>query len=128
MGAQRARFVVTVQAALMRAAGEFGEEAGIAELKSRALASAAALDYVLMLASGSAGTRIPRRDAERAIAEGCTRAVEDLLACGAAIAALGTPAALEFAHTTAHALHAFADEGSLASDDRRFALIALANA
>jgi len=92
------------------------------------LATAAALDYVLMLATGTAGVRIPERDAERAMHEGITRAVDDLIASATTIAESGTPAAIAFAREAAGPLRAVMREETLTSDERTFAVIALANA
>src|SRR5579875_2184791 len=105
MGAARAELVVALQRALMRAAGDFGKEPAVAAHAGRVLAAAAALDYVLMLARGDAGVRIPAEDAERAMHDGIARAVDELIRIGGALSAEG-----------------------LGGDDRRFAVIALANA
>ncbi len=127
MGAARTQVVIDLQASLMRAVGEFGADAGFAPLKERTLATAAALDYVLMLASGAAGTRILERDAERAIHDGCARAVDDLIAAAAAISAIGSPRARVFTREAARSLNAAIAAEGLATDARRFALIALVN-
>ena len=128
MGAERPRLVVDLQAALLRAASEFGEEEAFAPHHARVLASAAALDYVLMLVTGTAGVRIPERDAERAIHEGFLRGVDDLIAAATTIAQLGTPAARAFACECAKPLREIVREEALESDERSFAVIALANA
>jgi len=128
MGAERADHVVALQAALLRAAGEFGAGAAFDDLRPRVLATAAALDYVLMLARGAAGARIPERDAERAMHEGLARAVDDLIAAATAIASSGAPGAAAFARETAQSLLRVLREESLDGDERRFAVIALANA
>jgi hypothetical protein len=112
----------------MRAAREFGDDDRFAPQTPRVLATAAALDYVLMLATGTAGTRIPHDDAERAMREGIARAVDDLLASAATIGALETTEAKEFARETARTLREVVRSEGLESDERRFALIALANA
>lgn len=127
MGAERPGVVAALQAALMRAAGDFGDEEGFGPYRGRVLATAAALDYVLMLATGSAGVRIPQRDAERAIHDGIARAVDDLIAVATAIAQRETPAALAFARATATTLLAVVRDEELTTDERSFALIALAN-
>jgi hypothetical protein len=127
MGAARTQVVIALQGALMRAVGEFGGDPRMAPMRERALATAAALDYVLMLVSGAAGTRILERDAERAIHDGVARAVDDLIAAGTAIAKIGTPKARAYARLTAKALQDAVQAEGLATDDRRFALIALAN-
>ena len=128
MGAERPRLVVELQAALLRAAGEFGEEEAFVPHHARVLATAAALDYVLMLATGTAGVRIPERDAERAIHEGFVRGVDDLIAAATTIAALGTPPARAFARESAKSLRAIVRDEALENDERSFAVIALANA
>lgn len=128
MGAARAELVVALQGALMRAASGFGAEPAVAPHAGRVLAAAAALDYVLMLARGDAGVRIPAEDAERAMRDGITRAVDELIRIAGAIATLGSADARAFAHEVARTIgDALAAEG-LGGDDRRFAVIALANA
>jgi hypothetical protein len=128
VGAERAAVVVALQGALLRAAREFADAPPFEEHRSRVLATAAALDYVLMLASGTAGVRIAEREAQRAIRDGLVRAVDDLIAVAAAIAQIGTPPAIAFARSTARSLSEILRDEHLASDDRRFAVIALANA
>jgi hypothetical protein len=128
VGAERPDVVVALQTALLRAVAGFGDEERFVPHKSRVLATAAALDYVLMLATGTTGVRIPERDAERAIRDGIARAVDDLIAVGAVIAEAGTPDAIAFARTTARTLRAVLRDEHLANDERSFALIALANA
>jgi len=81
-----------------------------------------------MLATGTAGVRIPVRDAERAMHEGITRGVDDLIVAAAAIVEIGTPAAASFARDVAKSLREILREEDLASDERSFAVIALANA
>ena len=128
MGAERGDVVVALQSALLRAAAEFGEDDAFAELRPRALATAAALDYVLMLARNAAGARIPERDAERAMHEGIARAVDDLIAAATAVARSDAPGAGAFARAAAQSLQRALREEALEDDDRRFAVIALANA
>lgn len=128
MGSERPGIVVALQTALLRAAGDFGEDEMFAPYRGRVLATAAALDYVLMLVTGSAGVRIPERDAERAIHDGIARAVDDLIAVSAALAEGGAPSAVAFARTTANTLFGVLRDEDLATDERSFALIALANA
>ena len=128
MGAERARLVVALQAALLRAAADFGAHEKLAPHQTRLLATAAGLDYVLMLATGTAGVRIPERDAERAMREGITRGVDDLILAAGAIAEIPTPSASAFAREAAKALREILREEDLASDARSFAVIALANA
>ena len=127
MGADRTQIVIALQGSLMRAVGEFGGDPRVLPLRERALATAAALDYVLMLVSGAAGTRILERDAERAIHDGVVRAVDELIAAATAIAKIGTPKARAFARGAAKALLEAVNTEGLATDERRFALIALAN-
>lgn len=112
----------------MRAVGEFGEADGVEPLHARVLATAAALDYVLMLATGATGVRIPERDAERAIRDGIARGVDDLILVATAIGRGGTPAAVAFARDAAKSVRALVREEGLESDARSFAAIALANA
>ncbi len=128
MGAERAELVVALQAALLRSASEFGSDAAFEEVRPRVLATAAALDYVLMLARGAAGARIPERDAERAMREGMTRAVDDLIAAATTIVRSDLPGGAAFARQSAQSLLRVLREESLEGDDRRFAIIALANA
>lgn len=128
MGAERARLVVVLQRTLLGAVAEFGQEPGFAPHKERVLATAAALDYVLMLATESAGTRIPAADAERAIHDGLARGVDSLIAVATSVAKIGTPRAGAFAHETAATLGTIVRAEGLADHERTFALIALANA
>ncbi|MDB5027289.1 MAG: hypothetical protein JWO66_978 [Candidatus Eremiobacteraeota bacterium] len=128
MDADRARVVVALQSALMRSVGEFGDVPGFDAYRPRALATAAALDYVLMLATGTTGVRIPERDAERAIHDGIARAVDELIAVASAIARAGTPEGVAFAREAATSLRDVLRTESLQRDDRTFAVIALANA
>ncbi len=128
MGAERARLVVALQETLLRAVAEFGDDARFAPHKPRVLATAAALDYVLMLVSGSAGTRIPAADAERAIRAGFARGVDDLIAAATAIAGIGSAPAGAFARAAAKTAGSIARAEGLSDDERTFALIALANA
>ena len=112
----------------MRAVGEFGEDESFAPHRTRVLATAAALDYVLMLATGATGVRIPERDAERAMHEGMARGVDDLIAVATALARTGTPPAIAFSRAAATSLRAILREEQLDNDERSFAVIALANA
>jgi hypothetical protein len=127
VGADRSQLVVALQATLMRAVAEFGDDAKFASYKARVLATAAALDYVLMLVTGSAGTRIPAGDAERAIREGIVRGVDDLIAVATGVARIGSPAADAFARESAKMLLTITRAEGLTDDERTFALIALAN-
>jgi hypothetical protein len=128
MGTERADVVVTLQEALMRAARDFGNAPAFEPHAARVLATAASLDYVLMLARGATGSRIGERDAERAIHEGIIRAVDDLILAADAIASASTPPATAFAHEIAKMLAEVVREEALRTDARTFALIALANA
>jgi len=128
MGAERADRVVALQAALLRAASEFGSEPAFDDVRPRVLATAASLDYVLMLARRAAGARIPERDADRAIHEGIVRAVDDCIVAATAIARTDAPGAAAYARDVAHALQQVLREDSVDGDDRRFAVIVLANA
>lgn len=128
MGAERARLVAQLQATLMRAVGDFGSDERFASQTTRVLATAASLDYVLMLATDTAGVRIAHDDAERAMRDGIARAVDDLLASATTIAAFGTPEGSAFARETALRLREVLRSEGLENDERRFALIALANA
>jgi len=112
----------------MRAVGDFGDDAAVETQRARVLATAAALDYVLMLATGTTGVRIPRRDAERAIRDGIARAVDDLIVAANAVERIGTPAAAAFARDAAKSLREVLREEGLENDERSFAVIALANA
>ncbi len=128
MGAERARLVAALQGALLRAAADFGGEPRFAPHEQRVLATAAALDYVLMLVSESAGTRIAAADAQRAIREGVVRGVDDLIAAATSIARIGSPRAGAFARETAKTVGAITRAEGIVDDERTFALIALANA
>ena len=128
MGAERARLVVALQSALMRAVGEFGGDPAFEPHRARVLATAAALDYVLMLATETAGVRIAERDAERAMREGIARGVDDLLAAAGAVARTASPEGRAFAREVAVSLRTAIREEGLENDERTFALIALANA
>jgi hypothetical protein len=128
MGIDRADLVVALQEALMRAARDFGDVDGFRPHAPRVLATAAALDYVLMLTRGAAGTRIVERDAERAIHEGIARAVDDVIFAANAIAEEQTAASTAFAHAASKTLREVVRAEGLRTDERAFALIALANA
>ncbi len=104
VGAERAALVVALQGGLLRAVAEFGDDERFAPHKERVLATAAALDYVLMLASGSTGARIPADDAERAIRAGMVRGVDGLIAVAGSIARIGSPRATAFAREAATTL------------------------
>ncbi|BDE07859.1 hypothetical protein WPS_31350 [Vulcanimicrobium alpinum] len=116
-----------LQGALIRAVRDFGDTPEFASGKDRALATAASLDYVLMLVRGAAGARILERDAQRAIKDGVVRAVDDLIASATAIVAVGSPEAHAFAREAVSVLRAALAFEGLATHERRFALIALAN-
>jgi hypothetical protein len=128
VGTGRAQLVVALQTALLRAVAEFGDDESFEPHRARVLATAAALDYVLMLATGTTGVRIPARDAERAIHEGMARAVDDLIAVATTIGRIGTQPAVGFSRDAAASLRAILRDEQLETDDRSFAVIALANA
>ena len=96
-------------------------------LAPRALGAAASLDYALMLATGSAGARIAKLDAERGVREALARCVDDGIALATAIAAIDDPRARSFAHGAARTLRAALDACGEKDDARTFTLIALAN-
>jgi hypothetical protein len=100
--------------------------AGVAQHEAQALAAAAALDYVLMLATQTAHAPIPALEAERAIHDGIARAVDDALVLLRAIAGVNDRAARSFVRNGVATVRAAMAAESIASDERRFALIALA--
>lgn len=101
--------------------------AAVADQSHRFLATAASLDYVLMLATDSAGTRIATDDAQRAMREGMTRAVDDVLLLLRAVAAVPGAEARAFAREGLRTVRSAIDMEGLGDDERRFALIALAS-
>ncbi len=125
MGADRALIVVALQALLMGGVRNFQADPGVAAQSHRVLATAASLDYVLMLTTDSAGTRIPAEDARRAIREGFARAVDDALVLLRVLTARGDADARSFAREGLRTVRAAIEAEALANDDRRFALIAL---
>ncbi|GAC1411505.1 MAG: hypothetical protein NVSMB64_21360 [Candidatus Velthaea sp.] len=126
MGADRGLLVVALQALLMGGVRSFGDDPAVAACTQRTLATAAALDYVLMLATDTAGVRIAHDDAERAMRDGFARAVDDGIALVRAIASIGEPDAGAFAREGLRTLRSAIDGESLADDTRTFAMIALA--
>ena len=128
MGAERSQLVVDLQSALMRAVSDFGGDERFGPATNRVLAAAAALDYVLMLATGTAGVRIAHDDAERAIREGIARAADELLSAATIVAGLGSREAQDFARENARMLRDVLRAEGLETEERRFALIALVNA
>jgi hypothetical protein len=126
MGADRALLVVALQTLLMGGVRNYGEDEVVAQQTPRALASAAALDYVLMLATETAGVRIAHDDAERAIHEGFIRAVDDGMRLIRAVAGTGDPDAIAFAREALRTFRAAMDAENINDDERRFTLIALA--
>jgi hypothetical protein len=128
VGVDRADVVVALQTALMRAARDFGDVSVFQPHAERVLATAAALDYVLMLARGATEMPIPAGEAERAIHAGIVRGVDDLILAADAIASDRTPEATAFAHEAAKSLRDALGAEDLGTDARTFALIALANA
>jgi hypothetical protein len=127
VSAHRASLVVALQTLLMCGVRDFDADPGVAAHAKRMLATAAALDYVLMLATDAAGTRIPPDDAARAMRAGIARAVDDSIVLLRVILACDGIAARTFVREGVRTLHAAIDAESLASDDRRFAMIALAS-
>jgi hypothetical protein len=127
VGADRALNVVGVQALLMSGVRDYRALAAVARHESQLLASAAALDYVLMLATQTAGAPVPAAQADRAIRDGLARAVDDALLLLRAIAAARDSAAHAFVRNGLATLRAAIDAEALADDNRRFALIALAD-
>lgn len=98
----------------------------VAPLESGALASAAALDYVLMLATQTAHAPIPAAEADRAIRDGIARAVDDALLLLRAIAAAPHGTARAFVRDGLHTVKAAMQAEGLTDHQRRFAVIALA--
>jgi ADP-ribose pyrophosphatase len=126
VGADRALIAAALQSLLMMGVRNYAADGTVASLTHRALATAASLDYVLMLATGTAGTRIPPDDAARAIHDGFARAVDDGLALLRAIVHLEEPAARAFVRDGIRTLRSAIEAEALADDDRRFAMIVLA--
>ncbi len=104
---------------------DYGSHAAVAAQTHRLLATAASLDYVLMLATGSAGTRIGAADAQRAIHAGLARAIDDALLLLRMLAPLDDPAARTFARAGLRTVRSTIEAEALSQDDRTFALIAL---
>lgn len=127
MGSVGAVNVVGLQALLMSGVRDFRELDGVARQESQALASAAALDYVLMLATQTSNAPIPAEQAERAICDGIARAADDALLLLRAIAGAGDRAAHAFVRDGLETIRAAIGAAGLADDNRRFALIALAD-
>ncbi len=115
-----------LQSLLMTGVRNYAADSAVATLTHRVLATAASLDYVLMLATDTAGTRIPPDDAARAIHDGFARAVDDGLGLLRAIVRLAEPQARSFVKDGLRTLRAAIEVEALADDDRRFALIVLA--
>jgi hypothetical protein len=126
VGADRALSVVALQALLMSGVRNYSDLGGVAGQTHRLLATAASLDYVLMLATDAAGTRIPPSDAQRAIREGFARAIDDALLLLGAIVQHDDAAAHLFARDGLRTVRRAIQAESLADDDRTFAMIALA--
>jgi hypothetical protein len=127
MGVERADRVVALQGLLLTGVRDYGTGDAVARCSTRMLATAASLDYVLMLATGTAGVRIAERDASHAIAEGFARGVDDALALLRAILDDDHDFGTDFVRDQVPALRAAIQAEDLASDDRTFALIALAS-
>jgi hypothetical protein len=126
VGVDRAVSVVALQGLLMTGVRDFGEHAGVRAQTHRLLATAASLDYVLMLATGSAGTRIAPADAQRAIRAGLARAVDDALLLLGALALVDDGQTRTFAREGMRTVRSTIASEELTEDDRTFALIALA--
>lgn len=126
MGVDRALSVVALQALLMNGVRNYRADAAVAAQIERALATAASLDYVLMLATDSAGTRLPADDVRRAIRDGFARAVDDALPFLRAVAQVDDAAARSFVREGLRIVRSAIEAEALADDDRTFALIALA--
>jgi hypothetical protein len=127
VGVNRALNVVALQALLMSGVRNYRDYPDVAAQSHRVLASAASLDYVLMLATDSAGTRIPADDAQRAIREGMSRAIDDALLLLRAIVQVNDIDARAFTREGLRTVRAAIDVEELADDKRSFALIALAD-
>jgi hypothetical protein len=126
VGADRALIAVALQSLLMTGVRDYGDDAAVAAQTDRFLATAASLDYVLMLATGSAGTGVPPEDARRAIHAGFARALDDGLGLLQAIVRLDRTGARAFVREALRTLRSALDTEALGDDDRTFALIALA--
>jgi len=127
VGADRALIAVALQSLLMTGVRNYSDNAAVAGQTHRFLATAASLDYVLMLASGSAGARISADDTRRAIRAGFARAVDDGLVLLRAIVGIGTAGARRFVRAELATLRSAIESEALADDNRSFALISLAN-
>jgi hypothetical protein len=127
VGVNRALNVVALQALLMSGVRNYRDYPDVAAQSHRVLATAASLDYVLMLATDSAGTRIPPDDAQRAIREGMSRAIDDALLLLRAIVQVNDIDARAFTREGLRTVRAAIDVEELADDQRSFALIALAD-
>jgi hypothetical protein len=79
-----------------------------------------------MLATQTAHAPIPAPEADRAIRDGIARAVDDALVLLRAIAAINDGAARSFVRSGVTTVRAAMAAESIAGDERRFALIALA--
>ena len=126
MGVDRALIVVELQTLLMSGIRNYREHAGVAGQTHRMLATAASLDYVLMLVTDSAGTRIPSADAQRAIREGLARAVDDALVLLRAMIGVDAAGARAFSRDGLRTVRSAIDAEALGNDERMFATIALA--
>ena len=127
MGTDRSLNVVALQALLMSGVRTYRDEAALTSQTHRLLATAASRDYVLMLATDTAGTRIPAADARRAIHDGFARAVDDALLLLRAVASVDNPQARGFARDGLRTVRAAIEAEALGDDERSFAMIALAN-
>jgi hypothetical protein len=126
VGADRAVSVVALQKLLMSGIRSYRDHAEVAKQTHRVLATAASLDYVLMLVTDTAGTRIAADDAQRAIREGLARAVDDALLLLRATIGVNAAGARTFAREGLRTVRAAVEAEALADDERTFAMIALA--
>lgn len=126
MGAERALNVVGLQALLMSAVRDYRDRAGVAQQAPQVLATAAALDYVLMLATDTAHAQIPAAEAHQAMRDGLARAIDDALLLLGTLAAANDAPARAFVRDGVRTVRSVIDAEGLADDRRSFALIALA--
>ena len=125
--------ILALQRMLMDGVRTYDDIESIGDYAQRFLATAAALDYVLMLVTETAGVRIAPDDAKRAIDDGLARALDDTLALISLL--LDAKATDAHAFCSAHGtgegmltmLTGFMRDPKLATSERRFTLIAIAN-
>lgn len=125
--------ILALQRMLMDGVRTYDDIDSIGEHAQRFLATAAALDYVLMLVTETAGVRIAADDARRAIHDGVARALDDTLALISLLLDAKATDAHAFcrSHGTGEGmltmLTGFMRDPELATSERRFTLIAIAN-